>query len=365
MLIDNNIMTFPDSSSRKPFSTVFTFLKNWTLPVAIAVGSLFYLVFAFVPALDAVGDALLPIFEILLPFTIFLTLFVTFSKVDFHLMRLHRWHFYILCAQLFLVVLLTAAILLPLPIVNSSFSIVNSSPYFKLLLEAVLICIIAPCASASPVVTAKLGGNLTQMTAFVLLSSVVASVLIPIVFPLLEPHEEATFFSAFLQILQRLAIVLLLPLLLGAIVRHRVRPLYHYFMKTPDIGFYLWSVSLAITSGLTVRNILHSHAASHILGDIAMLTMLTAVAQFGIGRLVGRVVGEKVCTGQGMFQKNTGLAIWIAYTYLTPEASIGAGCYVLWQNLINSYELWQHRRSGAPSPDKAAATIADQKSTHP
>jgi BASS family bile acid:Na+ symporter len=24
-------------------------------------------------------------------------------------------------------------------------------------------------------------------------------------------------------------------------------------------------------------------------------------------------------------------------------ASIGAGCYVLWQNIINSLELWEYR----------------------
>ena len=29
--------------------------------------------------------------------------------------------------------------------------------------------------------------------------------------------------------------------------------------------------------------------------------------------------------------------------YLSPVASIGAGCYVLWQNIINSIELWQQQ----------------------
>ena len=315
----------------------FQFIKNWALPLAILVGSVSYLTFALVPSLDEVGDSLLPIFETLLPLTIFCTLFITFSKVDFHLMRLRRWHFLILLAQLLLVALLTIAIL------NSQFSILDSQ-FSTLLLEAVLICVIAPCASASPVVTAKLGGDLTQMTTFVLLSSVSMALLIPAIFPLLEPREGVTFWTAFLMILQRLAAVLLLPLLLGAIVRHWIHPLYRWFVRTPDLGFYCWCVSLAITAGITVRNIVHSHAASHLLGDIALLTLITALVQFLIGRRVGRSADERICTGQGMFQKNTGLAIWIAYTYLTPEASIGAGCYVLWQNLINSYELWRHRR---------------------
>ena len=132
-------------------------------------------------------------------------------------------------------------------------------------------------------------------------------------------------------------------------MRHRLKPLYEWFIRTPDLGFYLWSISLAMTAGLTMRNIVHSHTASHLFDAIALLSLATAIAQLIIGRIIGRATSEHVCTGQGMFQKNTGLAIWIAFVYLTPEASIGAGCYVLWQNIINSYELWQHRRSGAPS----------------
>ena len=320
-------------------SSIFRFLKNWTLPVAIAVGTVFYLLFAYIPALDTAGDTLLPFFETLLPLTIFCTLFITFSKVDFHLMRLRRWHLYILMAQLLLVALLSASILY-LPSITGGAGGRSS----KFLLEAVLICIIAPCASASPVVTAKLGGDLTQMTTFVLLSSVVGSLLIPAVFPILEPHDNVVFFIAFLAILKRLAIVLLLPLLLGAIVRHWVQPLYRWFVNTPDLGFYCWSLSLAITTGITVRNIVHSQAGLSLLGAIALLTLFTSLMQFIIGRLIGRAVGEHICTGQAMFQKNTGLAIWIAYTFLNPVASIGAGCYVLWQNIINSYELWQHRQ---------------------
>lgn len=336
---------------------LITFLKNWTLPSAIVIGSVSYMTFAYVPALDAAGDVLSPIFETLLPITIFFTLFVTFSKVDFHLMRLCRWHFKVLGVQLLLIALLTGAAWW-----TAQHSTLNAQ-LTTLLLEAVLMCVIAPCAAASPIVTSKLGGNLTQMTTFVLFSAFAVSLLIPAIFPLLEPRQGMTFLSAFLLILYRLASVLLLPLLLGAVVRHWVKPLYQWFMRTPDLSFYCWAVSLAIVVGITLRNILHSHAASHLIGDIAFFTLLTAVVQFTIGRLIGRDAHEKICTGQGMFQKNTSLAIWIAYMYLTPEASIGAGCYVLWQNIINSYELWQHRRTSAQGPDTTAAPRATQRNT--
>lgn len=309
---------------------MLSFLKNWTLPVAITVGTILYLLFAYVPALDSTSQVLGPLCETLLPISIFFTLFITFSKVDYHLMRFTRWHGAVLVTQ----ILFVAALFFAAYFTNGA---------IKLTLDAILVCVIAPCASASPVVTAKLGGNLTTMTTFVLLSSIVMAVLIPLVFPILEPTQGTSFIVAFLLILRKLALVLLLPLLLGAIVRHWIKPLYEFFKRTPDLGFYCWSFSLAITSGITVKNILHSEAGVALLIAIAVLTVITAFIQFRIGRALGNHFGEKICCGQAMFQKNTGLAIWIAYVYLSPVASIGAGCYVLWQNIINSYELWQLR----------------------
>ncbi len=311
------------------------FVKDWTLPVAIATGTALYLLFAYVPALEPAASVCGPVCEAVLPLTIFATLFVTFSKVDFHLMHLERWHAAILAAQGLCVAVLTAIL-----------TATDGGPT-RMAMEAVMTCVIAPCASASPVVTAKLGGNLTAMTTFTLLSAIATSVLIPAIFPLIEPEAHTTFATAFLQILHKVAAVLLLPLALGAIVRHYWHALYRWLMGTPDLGFYLWSISLAITTGITVRNIAHSHAAPSLLAAIAMLTLLTAFAQFRIGRAIGKAYKTPICAGQAMFQKNTALAIWVSFAFLTPTASIGAGCYVLWQNIINSAELWQHRRFSA------------------
>ena len=331
---------------RKPSSA-------YTLPLAIATGTALYLLFANVRALESAANVLGPCCETALPISIFLTLLVTFSKVDFHLMRLRRWHLSILAMQLLLVLMLMGLQLLSMSQLH-----LHSLAY---VLEAVLVCVIAPCATASPVVTAKLGGDLTQMTTFVLLSSMVASLLIPLVFPLLEQiiacgTTSMTFVfqtETFLAILRRLSVVLMLPLLLGAVVRHWIGWLRRWIINNPDLGFYLWSFSLSITAGITVRNIVHSAASVGLLTGIAVLSGMTAVCQFGIGRKIGDKFGATICAGQGMFQKNTALAIWIAYTYLTPVASIGAGCYVLWQNLVNSVELWLHKRY-AQHPEKEA-----------
>lgn len=325
------------------FSDIKQFVKEWTLPVAISLGSTAYLLFSNVPALETSGLVLGPVCEALLPIAIFCTLFITFSKVDFHNMRIVRWHVIVLCVQLILVGLVVGGILW----------LRQHNGMMLQVLKAMLTCVIAPCASAAPVVTGKLGGNLTSMTTFTLLSSVITALLIPVVFPMVEPAEAvaptmtamlASWWSSFVIILYRLSLVMLLPLLLGAIVRHWVQPLYRRIAASRDLNFYCWCVALSITSGITVKNIVHSNAASLLLVLIAVVSLLTAVAQFVLGRWIGSHTGEHICTGQAMFQKNTGLSIWIAYTYLTPIASIGAGFYVLWQNIINSIELWQMRR---------------------
>lgn len=319
------------------FNRCLQFCKDWTLPVAIAIGTVFYLLFYSVPALDEAGDALLPVFDFLFPLSVFMTLLVTFCKVDFHQMMPHRWHAGVLVAQLLLVAVNVAVILL-------SSTTHHPSPNTKLLWEAILTCVIGPSASAAPVVVGKLGGNISTMTTYTLLSAGASAVLIPLVFPLLERHASLDFLPAFLIILQKVAIVLLLPLALGWLVQHYLHGVQRRVASMPNLSFYCWAVSLSITTGITVKNIIHSNAALTLLCWIAGATFVLCFVQFVIGRAIGRWLGEEINAGQALFQKNTALSIWVAYMYLNPVASIGAGCYVLWQNIINSFEIWQYRR---------------------
>lgn len=314
---------------------VIKFVKDWTLPVAIAVGSAAYLTFYWIPSLDALGDSLVPVFDFIFPLSVFLTLLTTFCKVDFHQMRPHRWHAGVLAAQLLLVTVVSLVCWMLDS--NSSTSPLTD----KLLWEALLTCIIGPSASAAPVVVGKLGGNISTMTTYTLLSALVSALLIPLVFPLLEQTAHVDFLSAFFIILYKVAIVLLLPLILGWLVQHYLPHVQRRIAAMPNLSFYCWSVSLAITTGITVRNIVHSNAAVTLLLSIAAATLLLCFAQFAIGRTIGRHLGEEINAGQALFQKNTAMSIWVAYMYLNPVSSVGAGCYVLWQNIINSVELWQ------------------------
>ena len=315
------------------------FIKDWTLPVAIAIGSTCYLLFYLVPGLDAAGDALGPIFDLIFPLFVFLTLLVTFCKVDYHQMRPHRWHAGVLAAQLLLV-----AVNIGIIFWAESLHDHPSPLTSKLLWEAVLTCIIGPSASAAPVVVGKLGGNISTMTTFTLLSSLVSAALIPLVFPILEQVVHVDFLSAFLVILQKVSIVLLLPLVLGWFIQHYMHGLHRRIVSMPNLSFYFWAISLSITTGITVKNIVHSEATILLLLLIALATFVLCFIQFAIGRGIGRHLGEEINAGQALFQKNTALSIWVAYMYLNPVASVGAGCYVLWQNIINSFEIYEHRK---------------------
>lgn len=309
------------------------FLKDWTLPVAIVVGTLSYLLFYWVPWLDSAGDFMAPIIDTLFPVTVFLVLFSTFCRVDFHQMMPHRWHIGVLTAQVLLVALNCGIVFL-----------VEADVEQKILWESVLTCIIGPAASASPVVTGKLGGNINTMTAFVVMSALASAVMIPLVFPLLEQTAHIDFWTAFGIILNKVALVLILPLVLGWLMQHYVKIVCRWIASIPDLSFYLWAVSLCITSGITIRNIVHSGASVSLLLMIAFFSLVLCFVQFAIGRGIGRHLGEEINSGQALFQKNTALSIWVAYMYLSPIASVGAGCYVLWQNIINSLELWEFRR---------------------
>ena len=205
-------------------------------------------------------------------------------------------------------------------------------------------------------VVGKLGGNISTMTGYVLLSSLASAVMIPLVFPMLEQAVHVDFTTAFLIILEKVSTVLLLPLALGWVVQHYLPRLQQRIAVHPNLSFYCWAVSLSITTGITVKNIVHSKAAVSLLIAIAIASLLLCFLQFAIGRGIGRMMSSdntaknnrpteiEINTGQALFQKNTALSIWVAYMYLNPVASIGAGCYVLWQNIINTVEIWQHHK---------------------
>ncbi|WP_028898322.1 transporter [Prevotella sp. HUN102] len=314
---------------------ILKFLKNWTLPVSMATGAMAYLLFAFTPALDAASTFLQPIFEAILPLFMFLILYVTFCKVDFRKLQPVKWHLWVGIFQVIFVAIVVGAILV--------FHIAGKG---LILLEAILTCIIGPCAAAAAVVTQKLGGSLEDMTTYTFLSNFICAALIPICFPLIEPGANMGFVASFLLILYKVCMVLVVPMILAYITKHLgiLHKLHQWIVSVKDLSFYLWGCSLMIVTGTTVKNIVHADSTVAFLLLIALLSLILCMIQFAVGRYIGHFFHSTVESGQGLGQKNTAFAIWIAYTYLNPLSSVGPGCYILWQNIINSIEIWHHER---------------------
>jgi BASS family bile acid:Na+ symporter len=317
---------------------VVRFLKDWTLPVSMGTGAALYLLFAFTPQLDTAATQLAPFFAAILPLFMFLVLFVTFCKVDFRKLRPVAWHWWVGLFQLLFIALLMA-VTLRLP--HSTFHLPSST---KILMEALLMCVISPCATAAAVVTQKLGGSLEQMTTYTFLSNFLTALMVPVCFPLIEKSADITFLAAFLTILHEVFLVLVVPMLLAYIVKHHLKRLHQKIIAIRDLSYYLWACSLMIVTGTTVKNIVHAEASLWLLMAIALLGLVICIVQFAVGRFIGHYFDHAQESGQALGQKNTAFAIWLSSVYLNPLSSVGPGCYILWQNLINSIEIWKARK---------------------
>ena len=314
------------------------FIKNWTLPFSMGIGAVVYLVFYYVPALEGASQWFAPLFNSILPLFMFLILYVTFCKVDFKKLAPVKWHFWTTACQLLFVVSIVGAILF--------FHIGGKQ---LILLESILACIISPCAAAAAVVTLKLGGNLEQMTTYTFLSNLLCALLIPVCFPLIEPASQMTFWGAFSLIMQKVCLVLVVPMLLALLTKSlpQLRRFHQWLIHIPDLSFYLWGCSLMIVTGTTLKNIFHAGTSVLFLLLIGFSGLVLCLLQYAVGRYIGKFFGTSIESGQALGQKNTAFAIWIATTYLHPLSTVGPGCYILWQNIINSIEIWKKGKYNA------------------
>ncbi|MGI6242085.1 MAG: transporter [Prevotella sp.] len=317
------------------------FIRNWTLPVAMITGIVVYLLFHFVPILQPIGRWYAPYNDNVLPDFMFLILFVTFCKVDYKRLLPVKWHFWIGLQQVVFVMMLVGSIL--------GFHITGNA---LIMLEAILVCIIGPVAAAAAVVTAKLGGSLEEMTTYTFISNFISAMLIPLCFPLLPQTNSALsdieFWPLFFQILWKVSMVLILPMLLAYIVKHWLRGFHHWVVSIKDLSYYMWGCSLVVVTGTTAMNIREAWEQTSVffLVSIAFMALILCIVQFATGRFIGHYFGKTTEAGQALGQKNTAFSIWVATAFLDPLSSVGPGCYILWQNIINSVEIWICRRKG-------------------
>ena len=310
------------------------FLKDWTLPIAMAAGAGGYFLFHYAGFLAPLKPAVWVAVDILTPSLIFIQLFLTFCKIDLKDLRLTKWHWIILAFQT-VSALVMAAVLILVPM----------NEVYREIFEGAMVCLICPTATAAAVVTDKLGGSAARITLYNLMSNLLAAVFVPVVFPLIEVHSELGFFPAFLKILSKVFPLLICPFLLAVLLKYIWPKAHDFFKARAGIAFYLWAVALALAIGQTVRSMHNSTAPAAVLWMIAGAALLTCIVQFWFGKRTGKALGDTITAGQALGQKNSVLAIWMAYTYLNPISSLAPGTYAVWQNIFNSWQLWRRNHN--------------------
>jgi len=291
------------------------FLKDWTLVWAMLIGSLTY---------QWIGCL-----SFLIPYLIFSMLLLTFCKLSPRDLHFHK-------AQLWLVLI---ELLGCIPV----YFLVRL--YNPLVAQGALICVLAPTAAAAAVITGMLGGSISFIATYLFICNIGVAALAPLLFTMLGTHSEMTFMQSFLHICWQVATILVLPLAIAWFLQYFLPKVHDKLASIHKASFYLWATSLTVLTGTTVKFVVdqpNPDVASEI--GLAVVALIICILQFLIGRRIGRHYNDPVSSGQGLGQKNTAMAIWMAQVYLNPVSSIAPASYVLWQNIINSYQLWRKNR---------------------
>ncbi len=290
-------------------------LRTLMLPIAMVGGAIFYPWMGHLTFLS--------------PYLIFTMLFITYCKLKISDFKPNRFEMTLLITQIIL-----AAVFYFLTFF-----------WNKTLAEGIFVCFIIPTATAAPVITAMLGGSISKVATYSLMCNAFVAVAGPLVFAAIGEHSDITFLKSFKMILSQVFPLILAPLALALILRYVSPKIHSKIVGMQQLSFYLWAVSLFIVVGscvsFAIKNWTPQATVTMIL--LSLGALIACLIQFKLGRIIGGKFGDKVAGGQGLGQKNTVLAVWLALAYLNPLSSIAPASYVAWQNIINSWQLMRHQ----------------------
>lgn len=325
-------------------------IKDWMLPVAMVTGASLYLLYDVLPeSVHKAGPFLEGFVDVLQPLLIFSMLFLTFCRIEPMDLKPHRWHWWLLLIQggLFVILGFVAWLLV------SCFP--DMSDGIVVLVESAMLCLICPTATAAAVVTRKLGGDVPGLTTYIVLINLLAALLVPLVVPMIHA-QDGGFWESFTLIMAKVFPLLITPCLCAWLVRYLAPRLHRKLLRYPDLPFYIWAVALTLAIAVTTRSIVHSRLSVGLLLLMSLVSLICCAFQFATGRFVGsryrprphsQITEErgrevrKITAGQAMGQKNTVFAIWMGYTFMTPETAIVGGLYSIWHNVYNSWQLYR------------------------
>ena len=314
---------------------LWNFFRKFALPCSLVMGTVGYMIFANVPFLEPLGETVGPYLIDMMPVVMFALLYVTFCKIEIKEMKPQGWHFILQLIRTSLALLMVVLI----------FEF-GSNPNVKLVIEGAFICFICPTAAAVAVVTEKLGGSIGSLTTYTVIANIFTMVIIPSLFPMVEKGADVSFLYMSMMVFRNVTTVLVVPLFLGLLSRKYLPKFVDKVKSVKDLGFYMWCFNLTILMGETVRNLLHATVSGWTLALLLIVPLFVCLIQFAIGKAVGSHYNARISAGQALGQKNTVVGIWLTLTFLNPLAAVAPGAYVVWQNLVNGWQLWYKEKYG-------------------
>ena len=301
-------------------------LRNSMLFIALAIGSV-------IGVLEGHDVLIWHTPSWVVPALLFCMLFLAFCKINPKELRLVRWH----------------VILLVIQVVGSMAVFFLVRPYSLLLAQALMLCILMPTATAAPIITDRLGGNISEITAYVLLSNCMIALLVPLIFPYVNHDVTISYTERLLQILRHITPLLFVPffgawalrLIYDAVQRKKgSQKRFQLPAWLASLPFYLWVTLIVILIARTVRQLYENQWDPATLIIAFVSTFVLCLVQFFLGKYIGARWGnEPITAGQSLGQKNSALAIWMAQAWLMPLVALAPAAYIIWQNLFNSWQL--------------------------
>ena len=289
-------------------------IKPFVLPTAIVLG------FALHSYCAAASETT--------PYVVFVILLLTFCAVDLRRLRFSWLAFWLIVWQ----VAVSVAGYLALRLMKADPTIA----------EGVLMAILCPVASSVAVISCMLGANRETVTAFTIYGNIAAAIAAPVIFTAIGVHPELSFGASFIIVLRKIAPTLALPYFVALTLQLWLPKANERLARYKGWAFYLWALLLLCTLGRSIDEIFqHGSGKGYLIASLALVALAVCILQFALGRKLGKAYGDTISGGQLMGQKNTGMGIWMAATFLHPLSSVALAFYSVFQNAFNSWQLWQ------------------------
>ena len=215
------------------------------------------------------------------------------------------------------------------------------SSYSDIVRISILLICLTPPAAATTVLASILKFDVKFIAIYVLISTVVLSIIFSISLPLLKENPSNT---SFVKVLVPMLSVIISPILLSEFIRRTSNLISNYIGKVKFITPYLLAIILYIASSHSSLYIFNYFNLSKY--NFIILFILSGLA-FLINSFLGYYLSSKGHNKEGRLalgHKNTTLAVWIAIEFLNPIVVLVPIIYSLIQNTYNSIQIFERDR---------------------